>query len=69
MDSGLLNGSEDSSGLDNILGTSAGPVDVSRISLTEDDNLGSVDVQEGAIVFHLTYEKNLKLYSSSMTKI
>ena len=56
MDSGLLNGGENSGTFNNILGTCAGPVDVGGIPLAEDDDLGAVNVQEGAVVFHLTYK-------------
>ena len=54
MDSGLLNGGEDTSGLNDVLGSSAGPVDVGGVSLSEDNNLGSVDVEESAVVLNLT---------------
>ncbi len=57
MDSGLLDGGENSGALNNVLGAGACPVDVGGIPLAEDDNLGTVDVQEGAVVFHLTCEK------------
>ena len=57
MNSGLLDGGEHSGTLNNVLGAGAGPVDVGGIPLTEDDDLGAVDVQEGAVVFHLTYKK------------
>jgi hypothetical protein len=57
MDSSLLDGGENSGTLDNILGSSAGPVDVGGIPLAEDDNLGAVDVEEGAIVFDFTCKK------------
>ena len=54
MNSGLLDGGEDAGGLDDVFGASAGPVDVGRVSFAEDDDLGAVDVQEGAIVLDLT---------------
>ena len=56
MNSSLLDGGENSGTLDNVLGSSAGPVDVGGIPLAEDDDLGAVNVQEGAVVFHLTYK-------------
>ena len=62
MDSGLLNGGEDTSGLNNVLGSSAGPVDVGGVPLSEDNNLGSVDVEESAVVLNLTCNKKCLKY-------
>jgi len=56
MDSSLLDGGENTGTFNNVLGAGAGPVDVGGIPLAEDDDLGAVDVQEGAVVFYLTYK-------------
>ena len=60
MDSGLLDGGENSGTFNNVLGACTGPVDVGGIPLAEDDDLGAVNVQEGAVVLHLAYEKRNK---------
>ena len=54
MNSGLLDGGEDTGALNDVLGSSAGPVDVGGVPLIEDDDLGAVDEQEGAVVLNLT---------------
>lgn len=54
MNSSLLHGGEDSSALNDVFGSSTGPIDVSGVPLAEDDDLGAVDVQEGAVVLDLT---------------
>ena len=52
----LVCGGEDTSGLYNILSTSTGPVDSSRIPLVEHGDLVSVHVQELAVLLDLALE-------------
>lgn len=66
MDSGLLNGGEDTSALNDVFGASAGPVDVGRIPFTEDDNLGAIDVQEGAVVLDLAYNVHFIIQDTAL---
>ncbi len=66
MNSGLFNGGEDASALNDVFGSGAGPVDVGRVPLAEDDNLGAVDVQEGTIVLHLACGRVVTNYNSVM---
>jgi len=54
MNSGLLDGGKDTSALNDVLSSGAGPVDVGGVLLVEDDDLSAVDEQEGAIVLNLT---------------
>ena len=56
MSQSLLMSSEDTSRLNNILGTGAGPVNVGGVSLVEHGDLVTVDVQELAILLHFTVE-------------
>lgn len=59
MDSSLLDCSENSSALNDVLGTGAGPIDVCGVPLIEDGDLVAVDIQEGAVVLHFAYENPL----------
>ena len=59
MHAGLLQGGEDTSGLDDVLGSRGGPVDVGRVALAEDCDLGAVHVQEGAVLLHLACKQSL----------
>jgi len=47
---------EHSSRLNNIYGSCTGPVNVGRVTLIEDGDLVSIDVEELAIFLHLTLE-------------
>jgi hypothetical protein len=60
MNTSLLNSGEDSGRLNNILSSGAGPVNVGRVPLSEHNNLGSIDIEEGSVVLDLTY--NLKYW-------
>ena len=64
MNSGLLDGGEDTGALNDVLSSGAGPVDVGGVLLVEDDDLSAVDEQEGAIVLNLTCreQKIFKLF-------
>ena len=53
VDSGLLQGGEDTGALNDVLGTSAGPIDVGRVPLTKNGDLLAVYVQEFAILRNL----------------
>ena len=69
MNSGLLDGGENSGTLDNVLGSSAGPVDVGGIPLTKDNDLGAVDVKEGAVVLYFSCKSEDELVLDSSASI
>ena len=59
MGKSLVSGGEHSGRLNNIFSSSASPVDVSRVTLIEDSDLVSIDIEELAIFLHLTLELSM----------
>ena len=58
---GLFGGCKHSSGLDHVLCSGSGPVDVGRVALAKDMDLGPVHVQELAVMLDLSCNNTIIL--------
>ena len=61
----LVDGGEDTSGLDNVVGTRGSPLNVGGVTLTVNVNGGSVDDELAILVGNLSLESTVGLYKDS----